>query len=456
VSRGAPWWRCALAAATLGIGAQIAAAADESGVTQITLGRALVPLNQPWRFHVGDDPRWAQADFDDSGWEIVDLTPPAGAHDSDVGLSGYVPGWNARGHRGYSGYAWYRMRIALAAPPDEGFAMTGPPAVDSAYQAFFNGRLLGGSGRFGGATPTVYGSQPRLFALPADTRGGILAIRVWASPGRVAAAPDAGGMHIAPAVGEAGAVHDRYLLQWRQTFLGYVVDVIPGILLVLTAMLAMILVRFDPADRTYLWMIAGLLSSAAIRFNQAVMFWLQIENASEYVLIRYVLLSPLCFGAWTLAWLTWFRLERPRWIARAALALTLAYIASEGLAGSWRPGAIPTAMTAALHQVSAGLRLGFLALLLLIAVLGWRRLRDGALLALLAMTLVAVGLYATELGDLGIKGIWFVYGVGVSRTELSYVALVPMLAVLLLRRLGAFAHVPAQRPAAMPAPENVD
>jgi hypothetical protein len=90
--------------------------------------------------------------------------------------------------------------------------------------------------------------------------------------------------------------------------------------------------------------------------------------------------------------------------------------------------------------VSAGLQLGFLALLLLIAVLGL--LREGArsVLALLAMAVVAVGLFATNLGDLHVKGIWFPYGVGVSRTEYSYVALVPILFVLLLGRLMGFAR----------------
>src|ERR1035438_8113870 len=49
----------------------------------ITLGDSVVPLNGPWKFHIGDspiDPRtgkplWAQPSFDDSKWESVDLTP---------------------------------------------------------------------------------------------------------------------------------------------------------------------------------------------------------------------------------------------------------------------------------------------------------------------------------------------------------------------------------------------
>src|SRR5579872_1283872 len=65
-------------------------AADATAVTPISLGNAAVALDGPWKFHVGDNARWSAPDFDDSAWELVDLTPPAGAHDDDVGLTGYV------------------------------------------------------------------------------------------------------------------------------------------------------------------------------------------------------------------------------------------------------------------------------------------------------------------------------------------------------------------------------
>jgi hypothetical protein len=50
-----------------------AAAADN--LVHITLGESTVELAGPWKFHVGDNPEWAQPDFDDSGWEDMDLTP---------------------------------------------------------------------------------------------------------------------------------------------------------------------------------------------------------------------------------------------------------------------------------------------------------------------------------------------------------------------------------------------
>jgi hypothetical protein len=77
------------------------AAAATPNPVRVTLGQAVVALNGPWKFHTGDNPLWAEPNFDDSAWETVDLTPPPGAHDSDVGLTDYVPGWQARAHCDY-------------------------------------------------------------------------------------------------------------------------------------------------------------------------------------------------------------------------------------------------------------------------------------------------------------------------------------------------------------------
>ena len=83
--------------------------------TEETLGtgKNIITLNGPWKFIAGDNMQYAQSNYDDSGWETIDLTAPPGAHDDDVGLSGYIPGWTAKGHSNYSGYAWYRLNRNL-------------------------------------------------------------------------------------------------------------------------------------------------------------------------------------------------------------------------------------------------------------------------------------------------------------------------------------------------------
>ncbi len=62
-----------------------------------------MPLNGPWKFHIGDSRSWIRPSFEDAAWRKVDLTPAPGARDGDVGLLGYVPGWGDFLHGPYSG-----------------------------------------------------------------------------------------------------------------------------------------------------------------------------------------------------------------------------------------------------------------------------------------------------------------------------------------------------------------
>jgi len=101
--------------------------------TRAALGDALLTLDGPWKFHTGDDPHWSEPGFDDAGWETVDLRAPLDATDGDVGITSYTAGWGAKGHPGYHGFAWYRLRLTATPPDGESLALLGPWAVDSAY-----------------------------------------------------------------------------------------------------------------------------------------------------------------------------------------------------------------------------------------------------------------------------------------------------------------------------------
>ena len=210
----------------------------------ITLGQAAVPLYGPWKFTVGDSPLdpktskplWADPGFDDSQWETVDLKPKDGAIDPITGLSGYVPGWTAKGHPGYFGYAWYRIRVQVHARQGVELALAGPANVDDGYQVFDDGELVGHFGNFTGSKPIVYFNQPKMFPLAqarsretgtGQDRTGqdgarpdgtipdrtsqaeqteVLAFRLWMEPNSLNSVPDAGGMHSAPVLGEADAM----------------------------------------------------------------------------------------------------------------------------------------------------------------------------------------------------------------------------------------------------------
>lgn len=413
----------------------------------ISLSQSVIALDGPWKFHNGDDLRWANPNFDDSDWESVDLTPPPGAHDADVGLTGYVPGWTAEGHTGYSGFAWYRIAVSVVAPLAQTLALAGPADVDDAYQLFLNGRMAGGIGDFSGSIPTVYSIQPRTFPLndtvePAGanaSRNVVIAFRVWMRADSLTGSSGAGGIHIAPALGEASAIEALYRLQWLETFYGYVVDAIEPILFVALAIMACTLISFDPSDRAYPWMGVGLLLTALVRANQPLFFWTQLESLEVAYLARNVVLIPLGLCAWTMAWRSWFRVNRPIWLPKAVLALTLLYMGAELTSFSSLSLAVPHS-SAVLHCISSALRLLFLVILTYVAYAGTMKRTYDRSLAVPAAVLISVGLFASELSSLRIPGIWFPYGIGVSRTQFVYAAFDVVLFALLLRRLLHFAQ----------------
>jgi hypothetical protein len=419
--------------------APLAERATAQSDVSIALGHSVVALNGPWKFHTGDDSSWAQPGFDDSSWETVDLTPPAGAHDPDVGLIGYVRGWRARGHPAYTGFAWYRMRATVIADGADSLALAGPLQVDDAYQLFANGRLLGASGDFAHAVPVVYNTRPQRFALPPGERTVSIALRVWMSAGTMGRAPDAGGIRIAPAIGLASAIDARYQGQWLQKFLGYVVDAVEPVVFVLLAVMALTLMAFDPSDSAYRWLAAALLLTAMVRENQAVFFWTTLYSLKTFALLKIVLLFPLVMAAWTMAWRAWLRLDRPAALPRIVSALTVLYIAAQ-----WLTLHLPRGAAIAFQDVCVAVRLVFVLITVLIVYQAVRQGGTEAWLALPAILLAAVAMFAQELSQVGVPGIWLPYGIGVSRTQYAYVPLALVLFAMLMRRFLHFAKINAR------------
>src|SRR6266487_2102837 len=420
----------------------LSAAAATPSPARITLGEAVVALNGPWRFHTGDNLRWSDRNFDDSTWEKVDLTAPPGARDNDVGLPGYVSGWGARGHAGCYGYAWYRLHLNVSLPAGETLALAGPFAVDSAYQLYANGRLLGGVGDFSGSTPTAYSNhRPALFTLPPDVAGGgdiVLAVRVWM--GSWPRAPGAGGIHIAPIIGASKAVTDQYRLQWLVLFEGYVVDAMEGLVLVLLALMALYVMPFDRSGRAYAWLAAALLLIAIHRGNQAIMFLGHFETIHDFELFIIVLAIPLYMGTWIIAWSEWFKLRNLVWLPRVVAGLTLMYVLAAFLGRSWFRGVFPEIMFTSLHYVINTVRYALLFLYLLVTYQGVRHTGREGWYTLPAVLVLGVGLYGQEIFYLGTPGIWFPFGIGLSLNECAYAVFEPLLAGLLLRRLWSCAQ----------------
>ncbi len=409
----------------------------------VTLDQAMFRLNGPWLFHVGDNPRWAEPGYDDSGWQVMYLSAPASATDGDVGLPHYAPGWSARGHAGYFGYSWYRLHLNLRAPAGKSLALLGPWAVDSAYQVYANGKFLGGVGKFTDAVPTAYASHyPTLFTLPANVAGAplLIAIRVWMGPWG-AGLPTSGGIHIAPAIGLRTVIAAQYHLQWLKIFEGYVVDAVTGLLFFLTAVMALCLLPFERGDRTYIWLAAALLLSGTQRGNQAFFFWWRIETVRDAVIFIIALTGSLSLGAWMLAWRSWFGVDRSGWLAKAVVTLTLALFVAQLLAYPWLyHAAFPHAVSLGVHYLIRGLRLAFLLILGLIVYLGIRRQGRDAWYTLPAVLAIAAVLFTAELTALHVPGIWFPWGIGLALSECASVVFVLLLFSLLLRRLWSHAR----------------
>jgi hypothetical protein len=66
----------------------------------------------------------------------------------------------------------------------------------------------------------------------------------------------------------------------------------------------------------------------------------------------------------------------------------------------------------------------------------YRRLRGGQMriLALVTLASIVAALFGGELLDpIGVPGIWFPFGIGVSRTQYVYAIVIPLLALMIVR-----------------------
>lgn len=404
---------------TAGVAASLAHA--QAQPEPVTLANASQTLAGPWAFHAGDDPAWSDPHFDDSDWERVDLSAAAGARDADVGLSRYVKGWGARGHHGMSGYGWYRIHLQLSTPAGQQLAIAGPPANDSAYQIFWNGRLLGGVGDFTKATPRVFSIQPRIFAVSPSTLAGdtdVMAVRVWMAPWDLAD-PQGGGMRIAPTLGLKPAINEVYRSEWTETLRGYVVEVVEAAGFACACLGTWLLAQFDTFRRRYRWFYVALLLTGAYRLNQALFFWGQFETVPAFEIISLSLLYPLSLIVWTAAWTRLACFEQRFW-RRALQFICALYLASAVVQHGYLYRTSHPALSSAAHYVAAACRWS------LFAATGWlavslARSRHGFRWLLVAMLLlVSVGQFASELSQVGLPGIWFPFGAGVSRAQFAY------------------------------------
>jgi len=127
--------------------------------------------------------------------------------------------------------------------------------------------------------------------------------------------------------------------------------------------------------RSYGWLITALVFLALVRLNQIAFFWFQFESVTLFNWERNYILVPFTLGAWTLAWWQWLELPGGRWTTKVAYGLTIFLIVAS--------------MTA---LYANGLRLGFIALLLITLFYGFRTKVRETWWTLPAIQSISVGL----------------------------------------------------------------
>ncbi len=403
----------------------------------IVLGNATAELTGPWKFHTGDNPEWARPDFDDSGWSVMDLTPPEGSYDPYIGSSGFVPGWTARGYPGYSGFAWYRLRVNLRDPVEGGLALKMPSDVDDAYQVYANGRFIGEFGRFSGNGVMNYIAQPRAFMLPAGTGSGglTLSVRMWMDAHTALIEPAAGGLHGPPVLGQTPVVMAMERLDWdavnRQASSGFP----EAAILLLALVVAFTLFGLDRTESAYLWLCANCMVMVLVISLDEVVFYTTWIPAMPAVFLRDVVLFPVQMALWIIFWACWFRLDGRAGLRRAVGALVA--LQALGTALERAPlygGLLPVHALTWVSPCVLALKLMLGAVLLWITYRGVGKNRAEGLLALPAVALIGVAQYQSELQLFHAPILFFAFGYRVSANQVATALSLGIVTLLLSRR----------------------
>lgn len=410
-------------------------------LTRVNIGQAETALNGPWKFHTGDDPAWAAAEFDDSEWGELDLTPPEGSYDRLLGTTGFVPGWTARGYPQTSGFAWYRLQLAVnnagMGEQAEPLAVKMPDNCDDAYQVYVNGQLIGEMGGFGPHQVKTYLMRPRAFNLPAGAEKGTvtIAIRVWMDAGTALMAADAGGLHGPPVLGQASVIMGMRQLDWDAINSTNYSHMIEAAVLLLALIVVLALGRLDRDNPTYLWL--GLSCAVTIAILGLILageytHWI---SRTTVAVLQDDLLFPARIGLWIVFWGYWFRFPGMRWLHRWTWVLVFLLALGTALQRAPIYGAVvPVRAVVVLLPCTVIIKLMLGGLLVWVTYSGLRRDWADAVLALPAVVLVGVAQYHYEMFLLHIRVYYFPFGYRIALSQIGIILSLCIITVLLMRR----------------------
>lgn len=310
---------CAFVLALSGASAQSApaSASPAANATPSAL-HGVVQLDGPWRFQMGDDPRWADPSLDDSAWIPVVLGKTL----------------TEQGFETYAGYAWYRLRIQPQQLRLGGDSGSGPLHLlvtsHSVGQlaVYVNGTELGYT-RGMTDSPRMYESLPIDVTLPPIDSAApvVVAVRTWAAPG----VPISHGLLERVEAGTGEDIADRLALaisrKWNQQVIA---ELILILLFLGVAALGWILYVSQRHHPEYLWL-ALMCLAVTVTGTIELCHWLALLSNEVYQVLD--LWTSRIFMAVTVEFVLRFTNAQHRQFARGfqIAVLVLPFVSLVGL-----------------------------------------------------------------------------------------------------------------------------
>ena len=192
-------------------------------------------LSDGWRIQSGDNPAWAQPQFDDSSWPVMSL---------DADAETVAPGWR-----------WYRLRLNL--PPQHGplaLLITGP---DNSYNVYVDG-VAAPQAAIQAAWRLHHGRER---IVPLSTTGGPVQLAIRVHYPRVYS--EIYGLYLARVlIGPVPAIAARQDLSHDQRLLAFLPSAAINLACILAGCGALLLFSLQRSSREYLWLGLYLILSA--------------------------------------------------------------------------------------------------------------------------------------------------------------------------------------------------
>jgi hypothetical protein len=382
----------------------------------VELGQSVVALAGPWKFNIGDDPRWADPRFDDSQWETVDLTPTPQNSLRGVAVPGLVSGWTARGHLGYAGYAWYRMRVRISGANGP-LALLAPRYFDSGFQVFVNGHLAGSFGEFSRAVPELYYVNPAMYSLPAQLYAPgpdgttLLAFRFY-MPSLGLQHYGTGGMHMPPAIGMPAAVAAIFGVEWQAEYRRLASALGASIMYFFFALLIATMYAFNRREKVLLWPMAACISAmiSTVLIFSTTSHWLSFTQLATLIGVT----SASAWYFWMLTWWAYLGLKRKRWLLKTIIVVGIVdLIQSEIILYAFQAGNVSRRMLLARQVLDLLFGVGAISLVLkiLVACMGWKNPVQGKRPLYSALGLFALQNLVPFADMLHIRTNWLIFGI---------------------------------------------